>query len=418
MRRRLLVSTLTIAIASLALFGAPLAFVVDRVVHDQAQSRLVRDATRVATALDEVSLSTTDKTAGRRLSRLVPPDDRVVVVNADGTRLASHAPFPNALRATVVGPEGTLVTVESPGAPVDGRVERALLALVALAVLGLGAALSLALVQSSRLANPLARLASSATRLGEGDFSLVTPRSGVPEFDAIAVALDRGATRVDALLRAERSFSTNASHQLRSALTGLQLRLDELATNDDEDVRAEAEAALEQSSRLIATIEELLALARTGRAGAVTEFDVAELVEHHAADAAVLFARAGRHIVVEAPSPAPVRATVGAVGQVVEVLLSNALRHGAGAVTILVSRDDRHAFVDVSDEGPGIADDEIARLFNEGTSAYGQDDGHGIGLALARTLVTAEGGTITLLEARPPQFRVALPLADPGTLQP
>ena len=109
-------------------------------------------------------------------------------------------------------------------------------------------------------------------------------------------------------MRAERSFSTNASHQLRSALTGLQLRLDELAANDDEDVRAEAEAALEQSSRLIATIEELLALARTGRAGVVTEFDVAELVEHHADDAEVLFAREGRHIVVDTPSPAPVRA--------------------------------------------------------------------------------------------------------------
>ncbi len=176
-------------------------------------------------------------------------------------------------------------------------------------------------------------------------------------------------------------------------------------------MRTEAQAALEQSGRLTATIEELLALARTGRAGTVTQFDVAELVEHHADDAVVLFEHEGRDLVVDAPTPAPVRATVGAVGQIIEVLLANALRHGAGTVTIRVSRDDRHAFIDVGDEGAGIADQEIATLFDESASASGHDPRHGIGLPLARTLVTAEGGTITLLEARPPQFRVALPLA-------
>src|SRR5258705_3164079 len=105
----------------------------------------------------------------------------------------------------------------------EARVERAVLALVLLGVVALGAALGLALIQSRRLADPLARLARSATRLGDGDFSLSTPRSGVPEIDAIASSLDRSAERVEGLLRAERSFSSHASHQLRSALTGLEL---------------------------------------------------------------------------------------------------------------------------------------------------------------------------------------------------
>ena len=88
----------------------------------------------------------------------------------------------------------------------------------------------------------------------DGLFSLATPRSGVPEIDAIASSLDRSAQRVEELLRAERSFSEHASHQLRTALTGLQLRLEELASSDDPAVREEAEAALVQSARLLSTI--------------------------------------------------------------------------------------------------------------------------------------------------------------------
>src|SRR5258705_13960926 len=99
----------------------------------------------------------------------------------------------------------------------EARVERAVLALVLLGVVALGAALGLALIQSRRLADPLARLARSATRLGDGDFSLSSPRSGLREIDEIASALDLSAERIEALLRAERSFSQYAGHQLRTA---------------------------------------------------------------------------------------------------------------------------------------------------------------------------------------------------------
>ena len=113
----------------------------------------------------------------------------------------------------------------------------------------------------------------------------------MPEIDAIASSLDRSAERVEELLRAERSFSEHASHQLRTALTGLQLRIEELAGNDDPAVREEAEAALEQSARLLSIIEELLALARTGRAGNVTRFDLGDLVRQHVDDIEPILAR-------------------------------------------------------------------------------------------------------------------------------
>jgi signal transduction histidine kinase len=405
-RRLLLASTLTIVVAILILFGVPLGIVVDRAVHSDAQSRLQREAMRVARDLSRAPAGSSKPTAAD-LDRLVPAGDRVMVIYPNGSVVANKTAVSHPLAATVSGTNGQLVRVSSPADATNDRVERALLALGLLGVAALMAALGLALIQSRRFADPLARLARSATRLGDGDFSLSTPRSGVPEIDAIASSLDRSAERVEGLLRAERSFSQHASHQLRSALTGLELRIEELAGNDDPAVREEAEAALEQSARLLTIIEELLALARTGRAGNVSEFDLGDLVRQHVGDFEPMLARAGRRVVVDAPAPVTVIATLGAVGQVVDILLSNALRHGDGCVTATVSSDERHARIDVADEGTGVTDRDGTSVFDERQN----DAGHGIGLALAQTLVTTEGGTISLMRESPPVFRVELPLA-------
>jgi len=326
------------------------------------------------------------------------PNGRSVVIG-------QHAS--NSMTAVDAGPQNTTITISEPVDDVDALVQRALFVLVLAALVALGGALALALVQSARLSAPLARLARSATRLGEGDFSLANPTTGIAEIDEIAVALDRSAESIDKLLRAERSFSSHASHQLRSALTGIQLRLEELAASDDAAVRAEADAALEQASRLNGMIDELLTLARTGRAGIVTAFDLSDLVREHAADLEPVLARDGRRITVDATGAVTVVAAVGAVGQVIDILLSNAARHGRGEITVNVTSDGRRARVDVEDEGAGIRAGAVDTLFD----AHVRTDGHGIGLSLARTLVTTEGGTLALARQQPPVFRVELPLA-------
>jgi signal transduction histidine kinase len=407
MRRRLLASTLTIVVAILVLFGVPLGIVVDRAVHADARSRLDTEATRVARELSPPRRPEGSKPpTPAELDQHVAAGDRVLVAYPDGTIIQNRARIRDAISATAPGPDGSVVRVASPADAVDARVQRALLALVLLGIAALSAAVGLALIQSKRLSDPLARLARSATRLGDGDFSLATPRSGVSEIDAIASSLDRSAGRVEELLRAERGFSEHASHQLRTALTGLQLRLEELAGSADPAVREEAEAALVQSARLLSTIEELLALARTGRAGNVVRFDLGDLVRQHVDDVEPMLVRAGRRAIVDAPVPVEVVATLGAVGQALDILLSNAVRHGAGCVTARVAADERRARVEIADEGPGLR-----QLDGEVFVERSDPSGHGIGLALARTLVTTEGGTISLVRAAPPVFRIELPLA-------
>ena len=138
----------------------------------------------------------------------------------------------------------------------------------------------------------------------------------------------------------------------------------------------------------------------------MSRFDLSDLVRQHVDDVEPILAREGRRAVVEAPAAVPVLATLGAVGQVLDILLSNAVRHGAGCVTASVSADERRARVDITDEGKGITDRDERSVFVEKPG----HNGHGIGLALAHTLVSTEGGTITLLASAPPVFRVELPL--------
>jgi signal transduction histidine kinase len=267
-------------------------------------------------------------------------------------------------------------------------------------------------LQARRLAGPLDDLARAAERLGAGDFSTTTPRSGLEEVDTIASALDTSAARIATLVQSEREFSANASHQLRSALTSLRLRLETLAAADDPFVAGEAARALEQAERLSDTVAELLRLARTGRADDAQTFDLTGLASAHLRDAAPRFQAERREAALVALRPVQVRAAAGAVGQALDVLLDNALRHGRGPVRVLVEAAGDHGHLTVEDQGPGIDPEAGSRLFERRVSAAG---GHGIGLALARTLVQADGGRLDLVRASPASFRITLPLAASAT---
>ena len=250
-------------------------------------------------------------------------------------------------------------------------------------------------------------VAEGSARLGEGDFSVRVPDSGVPEIDAIAHALGRSAQRIARLVGREREFSSNISHQLRTPLTALRLRLEEsAAAGDPEALREELDAALREADRLEAMIAELLALARSTAHGDQIAVDLPAVARDHAAAWAAIFARAGRRISVTADHDAVLAvASRGTVGQVLDVLLDNALRHGAGPVTIHVCQGPRLATLTVEDHGEGIATDATERIFDRGASRTG---GTGIGLHLARALARADGGSLRLTRASPPCFELRL----------
>ena len=268
------------------------------------------------------------------------------------------------------------------------------------AVFALGAAALLAAVQARQLARPLERLARAAGRVGDGDFTAPAESSGIGEIDDIARSLRLSASRVDRMLASERGFTADATHQLRTGLTGLAIRLELLERHPDPEVAAEASAVLEQTHELNGTIDELLAVARTGSTGERSIVDLVELVDHHVDDWRDRFERRRRQIVVTTGRTVDVSATPGLVGQIINVLVDNSLRHGAGTVAILVDGGS----VTIEDEGSGVDPAKAASLFERPADHHAK---HGRGLALARRLAESDGGRLELVTARPAVFRLS-----------
>jgi len=273
------------------------------------------------------------------------------------------------------------------------------LRIAVIAAFAVVAAAMLATVQARQLARPLERLARSAGRVGDGDFSAPATASGIGEIDAIARSLRLSASRVDRMLASERSFTADATHQLRTGLTGLSIRLELLQGHSDPEVSNEAGAVLEQTHELNETIDELLTVARRGSTGERSSVHLLDIIGAHADDWRSRYDERRRQVVVTAGRATPVQATPGLVGQILVVLFQNALEHGAGTLAVMV---DGPSIV-VEDDGAGIPADAVAGLFEQPSDHLAA---HGRGLALARRLAEADGGTLELTSDRPARFRL------------
>ncbi|HEX3959533.1 MAG TPA: HAMP domain-containing sensor histidine kinase [Trebonia sp.] len=271
-----------------------------------------------------------------------------------------------------------------------------------------------------RAARPVEELAEAAGRLGTGDPRPVGRRYGVTEIDQVADGLDSAARRVTHLLTADRELAIDVSHQLRTPLTALSMRLEEMiaSAGDPEVVREEATAALAQAERLADVVSQLLSPARRVGAASVTLHDVDKVVAQQMTEWEPAFRRAGRKMVLTGDAGLAAYFTPGGLAQVIATLLDNALMHGAGTVTIRRSQSARSVVIEVADEGHGVPADLVSRIFERSVS--GRPEGTGLGLALARTMAAADGGRIVLARRRPPVFAVFLPRNAPGggVLQP
>lgn len=298
------------------------------------------------------------------------------------------------------------VRASTPLGVVQRQITYVWLGMLALAGLAVGAVWLIARRQARKLAQPLEELSVAARRLGDGDFSVRTSAAGVPEIDSVGVALNSTAGRLDDMLARERAFSADASHQLRTPLTGLRLRLEAALDTPGQDLRQAIDSAIGSTDRLEQTIEELIALARDTRRTDTAPLDLPGLLDEIKNGWHDRLAGQERELRMAIDPQAPTaHASTSAVRQVLTVLLDNAATHGSGTVTVTI-RDAADALAfDVSDEGEGIVTPE-PELF---TRRSGSAGGHGIGLALARSLAEAEGGRLRLTRPAPPTFTLLVP---------
>ena len=430
MRRRIVTLAVAAAVLAITLFGAPLTYAVAAsfLGDEAAEAEHVADVAAIGVAVQlargEQVTSLPSSGSDIVLALYTPDGARVtghgparaddVVSEATGGQVASDADAVGGLAVAVPVTDGTTVTgVIRAASPYPGvwlRIAGAWSVMLALGVAAVGVTWLVARWQARRLSAPLESLAGAAQRLGEGDFSVRTTASGIPEIDAAGSALDVTADRLDDVVSRERAFSSNASHQLRTPLTGLRLTLETALDAPEPARRAALVQALESADRLERTIGDLLSLARHTRGErAALELDP-QVADWSAAWAPVLQGRGRQLEVTVAPAVPDAHASEAAVRQVVDVLLDNAVVHGTGTVGLVVRDAGATLAVDVSDQGEGPAEpDQVFR------SRDGGSPGHGIGLALARALAEAEGGRLVLTRARPPVFSLLLPAAGACT---
>jgi len=423
LRRRVLQATIAAVTVAVVLLGFPLAFLGAQLVRENEMQALQTRADSVARTVDfrvqnDVELTDRMFEPYTGESKDDEIDASVVVRLPTGeTYQAGDRIQGRSLSVQGTSDVGATVLLYVSWWDVFWLSARVIALVVAAAVVAFAAGIAMAIWQANRLAAPLVYLAASAEQLGSGQVRPQLEPSGVEEIDLVAAELARSADRMAGRLAAERQFAADASHQLRTPLTALSMRLEEIMlATDSEEIREEGRISLEQVERLVRVVDDLLMASRRSQGGTTEAVDLIEVVHQQEEEWAPTFELAGRRLAVDVDPATQVLATPGALAQVLATLIENSLKHGAGTTTVRsrLGGPSGMVVVEVADEGAGVPDDLAGRIFErEVTSGAGT----GLGLALARDLAAADGGRLELAQRRPAVFALFLS-GVPASLRP
>ena len=291
-----------------------------------------------------------------------------------------------------------------PGAPAWGA---AFVLTFLFSALGIAA---VAVLTGRQLAKPMRGLANAAGRLGRGESVDDLSEAGPAEIRETVRAFNRMRARLDRYVRDRTAMLAAVSHDLRTPITSLRLHAEFV---EDEETRAKIVAALDEMQRMT---EDTLAFIREDTQREETRnVDLHALLDSVAADLAEL----GHDIDVADFGRVLVACRPAALRRALRNLLENAAAHGARAAA-RIERDDEETRVVVEDEGPGIPEAELERVFEPfvrlEASRSRETGGSGLGLAIARGIVRGHGGDVRLANRSEGGLRATVTL--PGAERP
>jgi len=440
MTRRLVATYLVLAAVVLVALEIPLGVVYQRTQRRDAQERVQRDAVSIS-ALVEDALQEGSVPGDPALTRVAErdaasTDSRVVVVGADGRLLADSASSANlgrdvaatrpeiarALRGGVASGQiaetlGTellyvavpvtsggvvhgAVRVTVPTSRVDGRVIRYWLLLGGVALVVLAAVAVVGRWLALWVTRPLTHLRDATRRAEAGDLTVrADPDAGPAEVRELSHAFNDMVSRLNTVVGTQEQFVADASHQLRSPLTALRLRIENLQHEASPEVNDELESAIAEVDRLSRLVNGLLTLAHADRrATERAPQDVGRLVVERAD--AWRFAAAERGIEIAASVDIALLAplSAGTLEQVLDNLIANALEASPPETTVRLTAARRPGGVriTVSDHGPGMEAEARRHAFDRFWRGHDDRRGSGLGLAIVKSLVEADDGTVML----------------------
>ena len=314
-----------------------------------------------------------------------------------------------------------VVVVARPDEAVDRRITKLWLALAGIAALAMLLSVAIAVGAAQWVGRPLRRLQTTAERWSDGSLhERADPSGGPPEVRATAAALNIMAARLDTLVHGSRAIVADVSHQLRTPLAAMRLRLEltraELqAGGRGEAVDDDLAVALGEVDRLSRLVDGLLVVARAESAESRPQpVNVGDVVRERCQAWGPVAEERGVDLVVDAPPEDLVASiTPGQLEQVLDNLLDNSLEAmtDGGRIDLVVDRTREHIRVQVCDDGPGMTEEQRDAAFRRFVT--GRPAGTGLGLAVVHRLVTADGGEVRLDRGRQGGTTVTLDL-PPG----
>ena len=434
MTRRLLLSYLALALLVLAGLEIPLGYIYARSERARAAQSVERDASMLAEVTEEniergrldalpdvvgdyatrtgghvvvtdrqgIVLADSDPAGRTGISLATQPDIARALTNQPTVTTTTDGAGDDALSATMPGSSGTTVRgtlrLTYPLEQVSTRVHRIWGALGLAGACILAAVALVAFSLARWITRPLRTLEAATDQLAEGQ--LTTPpdaTAGPPELRRLAASFARTATRLQHLLGAQQAFASEASHQLKTPLTALRLRLENFEPHLDPRAHGSLEEAVGEVERLGRMVQGLLALARLENAATTPEpVDLDAVVAERVAMWEPLAAEQYVALDITGSPAGQVWAIPGALEQIIDNLLANALRVCPPGTTITLHRADGSE-LHIVDQGPGMSAADRERAFDRfWRSSDSHHDGTGLGLPIVRHLVDASGGTITL----------------------
>ena len=422
MRARAVRMVVSVVAVVCVVMGLPGAFFASVSIWTSEQRSLEVSAQRVVQSIDRrraAGESTDKESVAPLVFEQAEEGDQIsyrIMVPGENLITNETQPTGRTLSAFAESPSGVSVQLTSSASAATTRI------LWACGMFGAGMAGSmligwlLARSLSRELSAPLIYLAAQAEQIGSGGVRARVEKSGIEEIDLVSEELARTGERMAGRLAAERQAAADASHQLRTPLTALSMRLEEIELISTEDeVRAEARTCLEQVERMTNVVTELLDVStrQTSQTEAIHILEVFNMAREEWEDQ---FEAAGRPLVFLDEAERPILADAGKLGQVLATLIENSLRYGGGTTRVWAhaGTSKRGVVIEVSDEGEGIDESLAPDIFEKGVSGHGST---GIGLALAHALAQAMGGRLELKTNKPPVFTVSV-AAIPASLDP
>jgi signal transduction histidine kinase len=427
MARRIVLAILGLIAAILGLVALPLGFITAAQDRRDFRDVTVATATTIANAAEEKLGDGDPPRAMNRLIRGVArDDDRVSAFNRAGTRIggttrrpalspewlaraqtaANPAVYPADGAIVVIAPvrndAGTAtigtVALARPTASVDHQVTVLWGLIAAVATAGLIAAALVAVGLARWVSRPLSDLEVAARHLGDGELATRSPAGDGPsEVRRLAANFNLMAARLEALVHGHQATMADVSHQLRTPLAALRLRLELLAQDSDEVVATELAGAQDEIARLSRLVNGLLAVARAENITAPPTVVAVDAVIRSRVSA--WRPAADEHgITLTATTPDRVRARIGdgQLEQILDNLLANALDalHAGQSIVITSEAAPDLARITVADNGPGMSANQKRLAFRR--FATSTEGGTGLGLAIVDRLVVSNGGAAAL----------------------